>query len=123
MRHRHSQTPSIHQLFEKRVQINPEAVAVVFQGKQLTYQELNSKANQLAHYLQGLGIKPELPVGICVDRSLEMVIGLLGVVGCWECMGSAAGRTWCMIKNDDVFSPQEASKILRNKHTVVQILF
>jgi len=70
----------INQLFEKRVEINPEAVAVVFQGKQLTYQELNSKANQLAHYLQGLGIKPELPVGICVDRSLEMVIGLLGVL-------------------------------------------
>ena len=70
----------IHQLFEKRVEISPEAVAVVFQGKQLTYQELNSKANQLAHYLQGLRIRPELPVGICVDRSLEMVIGLLGVL-------------------------------------------
>ncbi|MGD1808688.1 amino acid adenylation domain-containing protein [Dapis sp. BLCC M126] len=70
----------IHQLFEKRVEISPEAVAVVFEGEQLTYQELNIRANQLAHYLQGLGIRPELPVGICVDRSLEMVIGLLGVL-------------------------------------------
>ena len=51
-----------------------------FEGKRLTYRELNSRANQLAHYLQGLGVGPEKLVGICVERSLEMVIGLLGIL-------------------------------------------
>lgn len=71
---------SIHQLFEAQVEQTPDAVAVVFAGKQLTYRELNSRANQLAHYLQSLGVEPEVLVGICVERSLEMVIGLLGIL-------------------------------------------
>ena len=58
----------------------PEAVAVQFEGKLLTYRELNSRANQLAHYIQELGVGPEKLVGICVERSLEMVIGLLGIL-------------------------------------------
>jgi amino acid adenylation domain-containing protein len=70
----------IHQLFEAQVERSPDAVAVVFKGEQLTYQELNAKANQLAHYLRSLGVKPEVLVGICVERSLEMVIGLLGIL-------------------------------------------
>ncbi|BAZ49869.1 amino acid adenylation domain-containing protein [Nostoc sp. NIES-4103] len=70
----------IHQLFEQQVERTPNAVAVVFEGKQLTYRELNSRANQLAHYLQRLGVKSEVLVGICVERSLEMVIGLLAVL-------------------------------------------
>ena len=74
------QDKCIHQLIEQQVKANPDAVAVVFEGQQLTYRELNSKANQLAHYLQSLGVKPESLVGISVDRSLEMVIGLLGIL-------------------------------------------
>ena len=70
----------IHELFEAQVERTPEAIAVQFEGKQLTYRELNSRANQLAHYLQGLGVGPEKLVGICVERSLEMVIGLLGIL-------------------------------------------
>ncbi|MEN8443421.1 MAG: amino acid adenylation domain-containing protein, partial [Cyanobacteria bacterium J06555_13] len=70
----------IHQLFEEQVIKNPEAVAVVFQGKQLTYRALNAKANQLAHYLKTLGVKPEVLVGVCAPRSLEMIIGLLGIL-------------------------------------------
>ncbi len=70
----------IHQLFEAQVETTPEAVAVVFEDQQLTYRELNTKANQLAHYLQTLGVKPEVLVGICVERSIEMVIGLLGIL-------------------------------------------
>ncbi|NET13338.1 MAG: amino acid adenylation domain-containing protein, partial [Okeania sp. SIO1H6] len=70
----------IHQLFEEQVEKTPDAVAVVFEGEQLTYQQLNAKANQLAHYLQSLGVKPETLVGICVERSLEMVVGLLGIL-------------------------------------------
>jgi aspartate racemase len=56
------------------------AVAVVFEGEQLTYRELNARANQLAHYLQVLGVGPEVLVGICVERSLEMLVGLLGIL-------------------------------------------
>jgi len=70
----------IHQLFEEQVKKTPDAVAVVFKGQALTYQELNSRANQLAHYLQKLRVQPESLVGICVDRSLEMIVGLLGIL-------------------------------------------
>jgi surfactin family lipopeptide synthetase A len=70
----------IHQLFEAKVETAPEAVAVVFEDQQLTYRELNSHANQLAHYLQTLGVKPEVLVSICVERSIEMVVGLLGIL-------------------------------------------
>ncbi len=70
----------IHQLFEEQVEKNPDAVAVVFEQQKLTYSQLNSKANQLAHYLQKLGVVPETLVGICVERSLEMVVGLLAIL-------------------------------------------
>lgn len=70
----------IHQLFETQVVQTPDAIAVVSEQGQLSYQELNSKANQLAHYLQSLGVGAESLVGICVDRSLEMIIGLLGIL-------------------------------------------
>ena len=67
-------------LFEEQVEKTPLNIAVVFENQQLTYQELNSRANQLAHYLQSLGVKPEVLVGICVERSLEMIIGLLAIL-------------------------------------------
>ncbi len=74
------QDKCIHQLFEEQAERTPDKVAVVFDGEQLTYQELNVKANQLAYYLQNLGVEPEVLVGICIERSLEMVIGLLGIL-------------------------------------------
>ncbi len=70
----------IHQQFEAQVLKTPEATAVVFESQQLTYRELNRKANQLAHYLQTVGVKNEVLVGISIGRSLEMVIGLLGIL-------------------------------------------
>ncbi|MFN6487124.1 MULTISPECIES: non-ribosomal peptide synthetase, partial [unclassified Nostoc] len=70
----------VHQLFEEQVERTPDAVAVAFENEQLTYQQLNCRANQLAHYLQSLGVKPDVLVGICVERSLEMVVGLLGIL-------------------------------------------
>jgi non-ribosomal peptide synthetase component F len=70
----------IHQLFEKRAQEKPQAVAVVFEGEGITYQQLNQKATQLARYLRSLGAAPETVVGILVDRSLDLVIGLLGIL-------------------------------------------
>jgi amino acid adenylation domain-containing protein len=74
------QDKCIHQLFEEQVERTPDAVAVVFENQQLTYHQLNCRANQLAHYLQSLGVKPDVLVGICVERSLEMVVGLLGIL-------------------------------------------
>ena len=74
------QDKCIHELFEATVERTPEAVAVVFEGEQLTYRELNARANQLAHYLQERGVGPEVLVGICVERSLEMIVGLLGIL-------------------------------------------
>src|SRR5229473_7813053 len=68
------------ELFEQQVERTPEAVAVVFEDQHLTYRQLNERANQLAHYLRALGVGPEVLVGICVERSLEMVVGLLGIL-------------------------------------------
>lgn len=70
----------IHKLFEEQVERTPNAVALVFEDQQLTYLELNRRANQLAHHLRKLGVGPEVLVGICVERSLEMVVGLLGIL-------------------------------------------
>ncbi|MEH2206526.1 MAG: amino acid adenylation domain-containing protein [Nostoc sp.] len=70
----------IHQLFEEQVERNPEAVAVVFENQQMTYGELNYRANQLAHYLQSLGVGADVLVGLCVERSVEMVVGLLAIL-------------------------------------------
>ncbi|HEY9877512.1 MAG TPA: amino acid adenylation domain-containing protein [Leptolyngbyaceae cyanobacterium] len=70
----------IHQLFEAQAEQTPNAVAAVFGQEQLTYRELNYRANQLAHHLQGLGVEPETCVGICVERSLDILVGLLGIL-------------------------------------------
>ena len=70
----------IHQLFEEQVAKNPDAVAVIYEQECLTYQQLNQKANQLAHYLQSLGIKTEELVGVCVERSPLIIIGILGIL-------------------------------------------
>lgn len=70
----------IHQLFEAQVARTPDAVAVVFEDSQLTYRQLNERANQLARYLVRIGVGPNVLVGICVERSLEMIVGLLGIL-------------------------------------------
>jgi amino acid adenylation domain-containing protein len=70
----------IHELFEAQVEKTPDAVAVVFEDQQLTYRELNNRANQLAHYLRKHGAGPEVLVGICLERSPAMVTGLLGIL-------------------------------------------
>jgi amino acid adenylation domain-containing protein len=70
----------VHELFEEQVEKSPEAVAVVYEDQQVSYGELNRRANQLGHHLRGLGVGPETRVAICVERSVEMVIGLLGAL-------------------------------------------
>jgi amino acid adenylation domain-containing protein len=74
------QDKCIQELFEQQVKRTPHAIAVVFAEQQLTYRELNNRANQLAHYLQKLGVGPEVLVGICLERSLDMIVGLLAIL-------------------------------------------
>ena len=76
----HPQKSCLHSLVEVQAARTPDAVGVIFEEKQLTYQELNHRANQLAHRLQKLGVGPEVLVGIYTERSLEMVIGILGIL-------------------------------------------
>ena len=68
------------ELFEAQAARTPDAVAVVFEDASLTYAALNTRANQLAHYLIGEGVGPEVVVGLCVERSLEMIVGLIGIL-------------------------------------------
>ncbi len=70
----------LHELFEMQVENKPTQVAVVCKGEELTYTTLNTRANQLAHYLHDQGIMPENVVGLCVERSLDMIIGILGIL-------------------------------------------
>jgi amino acid adenylation domain-containing protein len=74
------QTRCLHQLFEERVDAEPDRVALVFKNQQITYRELNDRSNQLAYHLQSLNVTPETLVGISLERSVEMVIGLLGIL-------------------------------------------
>jgi non-ribosomal peptide synthetase component F len=74
------QDQCIHQLFEEQVEKTPDAIALIFEGKQLTYRELNSRSNQLAHHLQKLGVGSEVLVGICMERSVEMIVGCLSIL-------------------------------------------
>ncbi|MEB3283273.1 MAG: AMP-binding protein [Lyngbya sp.] len=67
-----------HQMFEEQVERTPDAIAVVFENQQLTYQELNCRANQLGQYLRDLGVKPE--IGLCVERSPLIIIGILAIL-------------------------------------------
>ena len=70
----------VHQLFERQVERTPHAIAVEFGPTQLTYQALNQRANQLAHHLRACGVGAEVPVGICMERSAELVIALLAIL-------------------------------------------
>lgn len=71
---------AVHHLFQQQAAATPEAVAVAFEDQQLTYAELNERSNQLARYLRTLGVGPETLAGIFIDRSIEMVVGLLGIL-------------------------------------------
>jgi amino acid adenylation domain-containing protein len=70
----------LHELFEAQVDRTPEAIAVEYDGQQFTYRELNQRSNQLAHYLRTLGVGPDALVGVCMERSLELIVALFGVL-------------------------------------------
>lgn len=71
---------TLHELFERRVELAPKAIAVECEDQQLSYAELNTRANQLAHYLRGIGVSPDMLVGVLMERSVEMVVGLLAIL-------------------------------------------
>ncbi|NEP42674.1 MAG: AMP-binding protein, partial [Okeania sp. SIO2H7] len=80
------------EIMESKVEATPDAIALICEGKKLTYKELNNKVNQLANYLQKQGIAPEVRVGICIERNLELVIGILGIIkagGAYVCLDPA----------------------------------
>src|SRR5208283_3652869 len=70
----------IHQLFELQAERTPDAIALVCEDARLSYRELNSRANRLAHTLRKLKVGPEVPVVACLEQSLEMVVGLLAIL-------------------------------------------
>jgi len=76
----YSRNQTVQQLFEAQAEQTPDAVAVVYEGEQLTYAELNKRANQVAHHLRKHGVGPDVLVGIMMERSVEMVVGLLGIL-------------------------------------------
>src|SRR5215203_119010 len=94
----------IHHLFEAQTAKMPSALAIEFAGEQLTYAELNERANQLARYLRGLGVGPESLVGICIERSNEMLIGLLAIL--------KAGGAYVPL--DLAYPPQRLSFMLKD---------
>lgn len=74
------QATSVHGLFESQAEKTPDAVSVVIGTERLTYRELNERANRLAHHLMALGVGPEVLVGISMERSPELIVGILGIL-------------------------------------------
>ncbi|MBC1235685.1 non-ribosomal peptide synthetase [Nostoc sp. 2RC] len=109
--HKFQITQCIHQLFEAQVEQTPNEVAVVFGHNQLTYQQLNQRANQLAHHLQTLGVGPEVMVGIYMERSVEMVVAALGVL--------KAGGAYVPL--DPVYSHERLAFMLKNMQMSVLV--
>lgn len=71
---------TIHQLFEEQVTRTPDAIAVIAGDLQLTYRQIDERANQLARYLRSIGVRSQLPIGICIERSVELMVGVLGIL-------------------------------------------
>ncbi|WP_050808561.1 non-ribosomal peptide synthetase [Collimonas fungivorans] len=94
----------IHELFEQQVLRDPDATAVEYDGRQLNYQELNRRANQLAHHLRGLGLRPDDLVAICMERGLEMVVAILATL--------KAGAAYVPL--DPVYPPERLAHMLQD---------
>jgi amino acid adenylation domain-containing protein len=101
----------VHQLIEKQVSQTPEAIAVSFEYEQVTYWKINERANQLAHYLQSAGVKSEIRVGICMERSIDLVIGLLGI---WKAGGA-------YVPLDPTYPPDRLSFMLQDAQAQILV--
>lgn len=110
-RKEYPQHASIHQLFEAQAKKNPDDIALIFQGQHLTYQALNEQSDQLAHHLLSLGVKTGQYVGICLKRSTDMVVGLLGIL--------KAGCAYLPL--DPAFPKQRLNYMLQDAQTTVVI--
>ncbi|MDT4968419.1 MAG: hypothetical protein QOJ64_3156 [Acidobacteriota bacterium] len=99
----------VHELFESQVDRTPGAIALISEDGLLTYSELNSKANKLARYLRKLGVVPETLVGICMDRSIDMLVGLLGIL--------KAGGAYVPL--DPAYPKHRVTSMLEDSQTVV----
>ncbi len=113
----YSQDKCIHQLFEAQVEQTPELVAVVFEEQQTTYGKLNSLINQLAHYLQELGVESEILVGIYMEPSLEMIVALLGILkagGAYVLMDTAYPRNYLT----SILKEAQPSVLLTQQHLI-----
>ncbi|HEX7518207.1 MAG TPA: non-ribosomal peptide synthetase [Chthoniobacterales bacterium] len=98
---------NIAELFQAEAQHRPEAVAVVFGAERISYAELNRRANRLARYLQKRGVVPDMPIGLCLERSVEMIVALLGILkagGAYVALDSTyrQERLAMMLENADV---------------------
>ena len=103
------QAKCIHQLFEERVEIDPDAIALVFEQQQLTYQELNNRSNQLANYLIGLGIQPGELIGMAIGRSIDTIVSILGIL--------KAGGAYLPL--DLAYPPERLSFMLENANVSI----
>jgi len=99
----------LHEFFEAQARNTPEATAVVFENERLTYRELDRRANQLAHYLRKQKVGPEVLVGICLEPSLELMVGLLGVL--------KAGGAYVPLDPD--YPPERLAHMIRDAHLQV----
>jgi amino acid adenylation domain-containing protein/non-ribosomal peptide synthase protein (TIGR01720 family) len=101
-------TAGVHRVFEEQARRAPERDAVVCDGLGLTYAELNARANQVAHHLRALGVEPEVPVALCVERSIEMMVGVLGILkagGCYVPLDPALPRERQAFMLEDTRAP------------------
>jgi amino acid adenylation domain-containing protein len=101
----------VHQLFEAQVEKNPYACAVVFEDQRLTYRELSNRANQLAHYLRKLGVGAEVLVGVCLERSVDMIVAMLAIL--------KAGGVWVPL--NPAYPRERISFILRDTQAAVLV--
>jgi len=109
----------IHQLFEQQAAAKPDQPAVVCEGRQLTYAELNARANQLAHYLRRRGVGAGTRVGLCVDRSVEMLVGLLGILkagGAYVPLNPDYPKARLIQQLQDVEAPVVLTQVARLSH-------
>ncbi|HEY7124282.1 MAG TPA: amino acid adenylation domain-containing protein [Ktedonobacterales bacterium] len=117
---KHPSDSCLHEVFEKQAETAPDTVALVYEGEQLTYSELNGRANQLAHFLRGLGVGPDVCVGLCVERSLDLLIGLLGILkagGAYVPMDPSTPRERVHFILKDAHAPV----LLTQKHLLAQL--